>query len=117
MKTVKTILLTIGKAFVLFCSAFIFPFVLEVAFNYTKGFGYNNPEGTIFIPFGILGILFLSYIVFLIFHYDFFATELSRKKKIILLCIYLIVICAAVIITHKTWGSFFKCLFSDLKII
>ena len=58
-------------------SSCILPFSLIIAFNYSKGIAYNNPEGVSFMPFGAIiaaGII-ISYVVLII------KTAVSKKDR------------------------------------
>lgn len=108
MKKVKFILKNLlFIAYGFFC-AYLTPSLLNTAFNFTKGIS-NNPEGAIFVPFGIIMLVAILAIDILIIIKTIKSKNMTVAEKVITITIFIVAKVIGLTLDKNGWNNFVKC--------
>ena len=91
-----------------FFSACYTPVLLSIVFNFTHGVG-NNPEGTMFIPFGIVILLAILTIDILIIAKTIKSNSMTKFEKVRTISLFVIVKFIGLMVDQNGWRNFIHC--------
>lgn len=84
------------------------PVIISLAFNFMKGVG-NNPEGTMFIPFGIAILLAIMVIDIAIIVKTIKSNNMTRLEKVFTVSLFVIVKFIGLMVDQNGWRNVIHC--------
>lgn len=91
-----------------FFSGYFTPCLLDTAFNFTKGI-CNNPEGAIFVPFGIVALLAILTIDILIIVKTIKSKNMTTPQKVITVSLFVVAKIVGLMQDQNGWKNFVDC--------
>ena len=85
------------------------PVIISFAFNFMKGVG-NNPEGTIFVPFGIVILLSVIVIDIAIIVKTIKSDNMTRLEKVLAVSLFVIAKFIGLMVDQDGWRNVIHCL-------
>lgn len=108
MNKLKAVLTNLFFTVYSFFSGFFIPILLNITFNFTKGI-CNNPEGVIFIPFGIVALLAILVIDLLIIVKTVKSKNMTVIEKVITITLFAVAKVTGLALNQNEWKIFVQC--------
>lgn len=106
---IKRIFYYIVSSLYVFFSSALMPIFFLIAFNYSKG-SQNNEDGITFIPLGFILIIITVFIDVLLVRKALKMNVNSRRNKLFVFAVLIIILTASFMLSFSTWEAFFECL-------
>ena len=84
------------------------PVIISLAFNFMKGVG-NNPEGTMFVPFGIAILLTIIALDIAIIVKMIKSNNMTRLKKVLAVSFFVIAKFIGLMVDQNGWRNVIHC--------
>lgn len=84
------------------------PVIISLAFNFMKGVG-NNPEGTMFVPFGIAILLAIIAIDIAIIVKTIKSNNMTRLEKVLAVSLFVIAKFIGLMVDQNGWRNVIHC--------
>ena len=84
------------------------PVIISLTFNFMKGVG-NNPEGTMFIPFGIAILLAIMVIDIAIIVKTIKSNNMTRLEKVLAVSLFVIAKFIGLMVDQNGWRNVIHC--------